>query len=38
MLAAFICSMDCDDIEVLEMQTLIYDYAKNSHRAEDILK
>ena len=37
MLAAFICSMKCDDKEIKEMQRLILPYAEKSHRAKDIL-
>ena len=38
MLAAFICSMKCDDQEIKEMQKLLLPYAKKSHRAKDILE
>lgn len=37
MLAAFICSMKCDNKEINEMQKLIRPFAEKSHRSEDIL-
>ena len=37
MLAAFICSMKCDDKEIKEMQDMLLPYAKKSHRAREIL-
>ena len=36
-LAAFICSMDCKDKEIKEMQKLLKPYALKSRRAKDIL-
>ena len=37
MLAAFICSMKCDDEKVKEMQEKLLEHAKLSHRYDDIL-
>lgn len=37
MLAAFICSMECENEEIKEMQKLLKPFAVKSHRAENIL-
>lgn len=37
MLAAFICSMECDDENVQHMQAKLLEHAKESHRYKDIL-
>lgn len=37
MLAAFICSMKCENEEIKEMQKMLEPFAVKSHRAEDIL-
>jgi len=37
MLAAFICSMKCENEEIKEMQKMLLPYAHKSHRSEEIL-